>query len=423
MNLRDRYALPGEKDPNNSIELRAFTHGLMPKSVPAMMQHFCHDWQTRGVDAWNEVENHWSTADLDDSRSAGPERVGWWKLPTYLGDHFIAPLLDAPLGTCIWQPSVHHAVQCLLSSPEVFAEGRKEIVVTEAAFPSLLHSVQRWQDLLDLSLTVVPPHSDGFVNRAAVLDAITGQTALVALSHVGFTTGERLPDAFLQQVAARTHEAGALFALDGYHAATSMPVHVENLNADLYVGGLLKEGSGSSGNAFVYVREGLELTPRLTGWFGDAAPFAFRRSPAPHPEVRRRFLGGTTPIAPMYHAVEGVKILLDAGLEAVRRDALEKSAHGIARADKAGLRLRSPRSDERRGAMLILHVEAADHLCTYLKQRGIYTDSRQGRFLRMAPFVWNTVAEVDHTFDLIAEAVQTDAHLDVILPDTAGPVT
>jgi kynureninase len=420
VDLRARYAMPTDEHGDPVVELRAFTHGLMPKSVPAMMERFCRDWRERGVDAWNAVDTRWQRGDADED---GSPETGWWRLPELLGDRFVAPLLDAPPGTCLWQPSVHHAVQCLLSSPEILAEHRRKVVVTENAFPSVFHSVQRWQDLLGLSLTVVPAGPRGFVDREAVLDALGPDTALAALSHVGFTTGERLPGAFLEEVAARTHEAGGLFVLDGYHAAASMPVRVRELDADLYLGGLLKEGSGSAGNAFVYLRDGLELTPRLTGWFGDAEPFAFRQAPEPHPDVRRRFLGGTTPVASMYHAVEGVKILLDAGLDAVREDALAKTTRGIARADAAGLSLRSPRERRRRGAMLILEVEAADRLCAWLKRRGVYTDSRQGRFLRMAPFVWNTEAEVDHAFDLIEEATRTGAHCEAPLPDAGGPVT
>ena len=47
----------------------------MPKTVPAMMKRFCRDWQTRGVDAWNEVGDHWQR-DNDAS-------VGWWTLPEH----------------------------------------------------------------------------------------------------------------------------------------------------------------------------------------------------------------------------------------------------------------------------------------------------------------------------------------------------
>ncbi len=419
LNLRDRFFLPPEPDTqpsrNGAVELRAFTHGLMPRSVPAMMERFTEDWRTRGVDAWNAVPNHW--------RPQSGEAVGWWTLPEYLGDQFVAPLLGAPAGTCILQPNVHWTVQCLFSSEEVFAQ-KKEVLVTEAEFPSVLHSARRWADLLGLNLRFLGCNNR-FVDRQAVLDAIGPQTALVVLSHVGFTTGERLPDAFLHDVAEDAHAHGGLFAIDGYHAASTMPVDVEALGADLYFGGLLKEACGSSGNAYVYLRPGLDLKPRLAGWFGDADPFGFAEEPAFHPDVRRRFLGGTTAVASMYHAVEGLRILLDAGLDTVRADSLAKTAYCIARADSAGLPLRSPRAEKRRGAMIILEAESASKLCAYLKTQGIYTDSRQDRYLRLAPFVWNTMEELERAFDAIEAALATGAYLEMEAGalKEAGPVT
>jgi kynureninase len=413
MALREHFALP---DPPDTVELRAFTHGLMPKAVPDMMDQFSTDWHERGVDAWNEVPNHW--------RPESGDPVGWWTLPEYLGDHFVAPLLGAPDGTCMLQPNVHWTVQCILSAPELVAGRQRTVVVTENEFPSVLHSVQQWQDLLDLDLRIVPATEDGFVNQSAVLDAVDSDTALVALSHVGFTTGERLPDAFLRDVADAVHEAGGLFLLDGYHSAASMPIDVETLGADLFVGGLLKEACGSSGNSFVYIRRGLDLTPRLTGWFGDANPFGFAKQPAPHPDVRRRFMGGTTAVASMYHAVEGVRLLLDAGLEAVRQHSLDLTAHAIDRAEAANIPLRSPQAPERRAAMVILDVPDAHLLCEHLKQNGIYTDSRQNRYLRMAPFVWNTEDELDRAFDAIERAVSAGSYrTDESLTETVGPVT
>jgi kynureninase len=407
---QDRFRFPDEPD---AVELRAFTHGLQPATVPQMMEHFTEDWRRYGVDAWNEVPNHWRP-DSDDP-------VGWWTLPTYLGDEFIAPLLDAPKGTCIHQPHVHWTVQCLLSAPEVRDRG-PEVVVPDTAFPSVLHSTQQWEDLQEFTPTIVPSTDTGQVNQAAVLDAIGDDTAMVALSHVGFTTGARLRDAFLQQVADRAHAHDALVLLDGYHAAGSMPVDIPALDCDLYVGGLLKEACGSSGNSFLYVRDGLELTPRLTGWFGDAAPFEFRPGPEPHPDVRRRFLGGTTNVASMYHAVEGVRILLEVGLDAVREHSLTLTALAIERADDAGLALRSPRDAEARSAMVLLEVPDAEKLTAYLKAHGIYTDSRRNEVVRMAPFLWNTKAEVQRTFDRIEEGLATGTYREVTA-SSAGPVT
>ena len=409
--LRDAFFLPA---PPETIEFRAFTHGLMPKTVPAMMDHFVEDWQHYGVDAWNGVPNHW--------RPGSGDPVGWWTLPVYLGDHFIAPLLGAPAGTCIMQPHVHWTVQCLLSVPELFAE-KREVLLTGAEFPSVLHTVRQWAGVHGYTVRALPPAPDGFVDQEAVLDAIGPETALVFLSHVGFMTGEKLPDAFLAHVADAVHTHGGLFAIDGYHATGSVAVDVTRYGADVYFGGLLKEACGSSGNAFVYLRPGLDLRPRTMGWFGDADPFGFHDAPEPHPEVRRRFMGGTSAIASMYHAVEGVRLLLGAGLDAVRHHSLALTEACIARADAAGLHLRSPREAARRSAMVILEAPAADKLCAYLKTQHVYTDSRQDRYLRLSPFVWNTLGEVHRAFDVINAAITSGEYLSVDVPEAVGPVT
>jgi len=408
--IPSEYRFPNAPD---AVELRAFTHGLQPKRVPVMMEHFTEDWRRFGVDAWNDVPNHW--------RPDSGESVGWWTLPTYLGDHFIAPLLGAPEGTCILQPSVHWTVQCLLSSPEVEARG-SEVLVPETAFPSVLHSVKQWSTLRNLTPNVVAPTETHRVDQAALLDAIGPNTALVALSHVGFTTGAQLPSSFLQEVADRVHSHDGLLLIDGYHAAATQPMDVTELGCDLYVGGLLKEASGSSGNTFLYVRNGLDLTPRLTGWFGDAAPFEFRPGPEPHPDVRRRFLGGTTAVAPMYHAVEGVRILLDLGLDAVRDHSLALTDRAIQHADRLDISVRSPRAPEERSAMVLLNVPDAERLTAYLKQQDVYTDSRRDEVVRMAPFTWNTAGEIDRAFELIEKALSSGEYRRLQV-DSAGPVT
>jgi kynureninase len=409
LDLRAHYHLP----PPPAVDLRAFTHGAMPRTVPDMLRRFAEDWAERGVDAWNEVPDHWT---------AGAARVGWWTLPEHLGDAFIAPLLGAPHGTCVMQPNVHHTVSFLLSCPEPFADGRREVVFTGAEFPSVQHAARRWSALTGVEPRSVPPGADGFLDVDAVLDAVTDRTAWVFVSHVGFTTGEVVADDALRAIADRARRHGAHFGIDGYHATASVPVDVAALGCDVYFGGLLKEGSGSSGNAYLYVAPACALAPALAGWFADAVPFEFAPAPVDHPIVRRRFLGGTTAVAPLYHAVEGLRVLLGAGIDAVRADTLEKTAHAIARADAAGLQVRSPR-DARRGAMVILEIEGADRLCEWLKTRAVYTDSRQGRFLRMAPFVYNTAGEIDAAFEAIAEGVAAGAHRTFDVPAAGGPVT
>lgn len=410
LNLRDHYVIPAD-----SVELRAFTHGSMPKTVPAMMAAFADDWKTHGVDAWNNVPNHWKP-DSDD-------QVGWWTLPEYLGDAFIAPLLGAPVGTCIHQPNAHWIVSALLSCEKPFRDNRDEIVCSSIDFPSVLHTVQRWSALRNASPVIVASVDGGFLDAQAILDAISEKTALVIVSHVGFSSGERVTDDILIAIREKAHRNGALFVIDGYHAAGTMPIDVIHLGCDVYLGGLLKDASGSSGNAYVYIRPGLDLTPALTGWFGNHEPFAFHHTPSPSPSVRRRFMGGTPAIASMYHAVEGVRILLEAGIENVHRHVLELSDYAIERFDAAGLPLRSPREHSRRSVMLVLDIPHADNLCEFLKTRDVYTDSRKGQFLRLAPFVWNTQNDVERACDKIIQAVSEGHYQTFTRTHDGGPVT
>ncbi|HYE57327.1 MAG TPA: aminotransferase, partial [Rhodothermales bacterium] len=190
----------------------------------------------------------------------------------------------------------------------------------------------------------------------------------------------------------------------------------------LYTGGLLKEACGSTGNAYLYVRPGLDLTPAAGGWFGDADAFGFGPSPTPHPEVRRRFLGGTTAIASLYHAVEGVRVLLEAGLPNVEAHVANLTAHAVAHADALGLRLVTPRDPARRGALMVLEAESANALSAYLKTQHVYTDSRRDRVLRFAPFVWNDRADLDWLFDILTDALRTGTYR-TYREETAGPVT
>ena len=134
-------------------------------------------------------------------------------------------------------------------------------------------------------------------------------------------------------------------------------------------------------------------------------------------------MSGTPAVASMYHAVEGLRILLDVGMEAVRRDSLAKTGRCLDHALALSLKARSPLAAESRAAMVILEVDRADLLCAYLKKRGIFTDSRQGRYLRMAPFVWNTIGDVDRAFEEIGKAVQSGEYLGTAQLEGDGPVT
>ncbi|MCH7608240.1 MAG: aminotransferase class V-fold PLP-dependent enzyme [Chloroflexi bacterium] len=85
----------------------------------------------------------------------------------------------------------------------------------------------------------------------AVASAITPRTRLVALSHVMYTCGLRLPAASIARAA---HEAGALLLLDGAQSGGHVRLDVAEMDADFYTVSGQKWLLGPSSTGALYVR-------------------------------------------------------------------------------------------------------------------------------------------------------------------------
>jgi kynureninase len=386
-----------------------------------------------GVDAWNEI-NSPDIFKLDGllTEDEYGENFGWWKLPEVIGDRFIAPLLNAPEGTCIVMPNASTIMQQLLSSKELNAPGKRKIVSTDGEFSAVSHTLsshntqfeqypEEVRDAVGIKPKIVNFSGKEF-NAEDITAEIDDETALVVFSHVGFLRGELVPAEEIQKIVRKAREHGALVAIDGYHAIGSHRIDVQNLGVDVYFGGLLKEGSGSSGNAFLYIRDGLELTPK-GAWFGADKPFAFKSEHEPHKDVRRRFLSGTTAIASMYHGVEGVKIMLELGIENVVEDIRAKVQYIVEHLD-AETEIVSPKKPERMSAMIVLKISEADKLKKFLADEyNVLVDARQNAYLRLAPHIYNSPEQIIKAVSVIIECVRNQDYKNISLEASGGPVT
>jgi L-cysteine/cystine lyase len=101
---------------------------------------------------------------------------------------------------------------------------------------------------------------------AAFDAAITRGTRLVALSHVLWTTGARLPVGAIAEIA---HARGAIVAIDGAQAVGAIPVSVEELGVDFYAMSGQKWLLGPEGTGALWVSpEVLERArPSVVSWF------------------------------------------------------------------------------------------------------------------------------------------------------------
>ncbi|MGH2529670.1 MAG: aminotransferase class V-fold PLP-dependent enzyme [Actinomycetota bacterium] len=231
--------------------------------------------------------------------------------------------------------------------------------------------------------------------------AIDDDTAVVMVNRVLYRSSA-LVDA--REVCRMARQAGAWSFVDDYHGVGIVPLDLHDLGCDFYTAGVLKWLCGGPGLAFLYARRDLMpvLEPAVTGWFATREPFSFDNQHLEyHPEARRLEHG--TPPAPVYPiALGGLEIIGEVGVERIRERQGTLTDHVIARADRAGLPVRTPRDRSARGGVVNVGVgPAAGKICHALLERDVCTDFR-GDGLRISPHFFNTEADVDRCFDELA---------------------
>ena len=177
---------------------------------------------------------------------------------------------------------------------------RRKVVMGEFEFPTM---GQVWLGQRVRGADVQFAKAEGNSIRAAAYEKLIDRdTLIVPLTHVCFKNGFRTEASAITQIA---HSAGALVILDDYQDCGTRPVDVKAMNLDFYLTGTLKYLLGPPGLAFLYVRKELipSLAPTVTGWFGQANPFAYNPEHFELAPTARRFESGSPSVPNVYGAM------------------------------------------------------------------------------------------------------------------------
>ena len=346
----------------------AHTLGPMPDTVPDALARFAAEWATDGVVAW--------TGWLEQIRATAA---------------LLEDLFGAPPGSIALGPNVSVLAGQVLSCLDWSGE-RSRLVTTDLEFPTCDY-LYRAQETLGAKVEAVPSR-DLTVDLDRLLEAIDEHTALVAVTHVAFRSSALLDAA---AVAARAHEVGALVLLDTYQSAGTVPIDVGALGVDLLVGGSVKWLLGGPGTGYLYARPEVAATlaPRLVGWFGHQAPFAFEPSPIAFAAGAGRFVTGTPNVAAHVMAAEGYRIVAEAGVDAIRAKSRRQVARLLDGFQAQDAQVRGPTDPQRRGGSVVVDFDGAEQVTAELIARGYTCDYRPGAGLRLGPHLYTTDDECD----------------------------
>ena len=345
-----------------SVYLNSCSLGALSTRSRARVNEYLDLWETMGASAWYEI---------------------WWGALAELRTRY-ARLIGAAEGSIALHPNISTGLTAVAEALDY--RRRAKVVVTSLDFPTVAYQwLARAGDGIEVVIVESP---DGItVPVEAIARAVDDRTALVATSHVFFTSGA-IQD--VRALADATHRRGALLLVDGYHAAGQIPVDVRALDADFYCSGGLKWLLGGTGVAFMYARPELwpTLTPRSSGWFAHREQFRFDPRSLELHEDARRLEAGTPPLMPVYAQLGGLELLEELGACEIRRRTMALAEDLIECARAAGLRPKVAASAEDRTAIVMLPSEDPAGAVRRLAEAGIVTDSRPGH-VRVSPYFYN----------------------------------
>jgi selenocysteine lyase/cysteine desulfurase len=345
-----------------AIYLNSCSLGALSTRSRARVDECLDLWESHGAAAWYEI---------------------WWGALAELRARY-ARLIGAAAGSIALHPSTSTALTAVAESLDY--RHRPKVVVTSLDFPTLSY---QWLARAAEGIEVVVVEStDGIgVPVDALADAIDERTAIVATSHVYFTSGA-IQD--LRALAEAAHRNGALLLVDGYQAAGQLPVDVGELDVDFYCSGGLKWLLGGPGVAFLYARPALwsTLAPRASGWFAHREQFRFDPRRLELHDDARRLEAGTPPILPVYAQLGGLDILEELGASEIRRRTMALAEDLIEQACAAGLRPKVAADPATRSGIVMLPSPDPAAAVRRLADAGIVTDYRPGH-VRVSPYFYN----------------------------------
>jgi kynureninase len=336
--------------------------GALGERTHRRVAGFLHEWQGRGAAAWYDV---------------------WWEALAQLRARY-ARLVSAAPDEIALAPSISVALSTVAEALD-YAR-RPKVVVTALDFPTVAY---QWlaKQARGIELVVVESPDQISVPVEAIARAVDERTALVATSHVYFTSGA------IQDIQAVAHVArakGALSLIDAYQSVGQVPVDVRAAGVDFLTAGGLKWLLGGPGIVFLYVRAELarRLAPAIAGWFGHRDQFAFEPRALERHDDARRFELGTPALAAVYAQLGGLDYIDEIGVPAIRAVTAALAEDLIARARARGFRPKvAPQASDRSAIVMLPAADPAAGVAR-LAAAGIIADARPGH-IRLSPFFYN----------------------------------
>lgn len=394
--IRNRFCLK-----EGQLYMDGNSLGLCSKDAERAILEVLDVWKSAGIDIWNVRDGK------------------YFFYPSILGGR-LAKLIGADADeVTITNSTTINIHQCISTFYRPTGE-RFKILVDDLNFPTDRYAVDsqvvlRGYDPAD-AVKVVPSPDGRVIDEDAVIEAMTGDVALILLPAVLYRSAQLLD---MERITAEARKRGIIIGWDLCHSIGAVPHDLSKVSPDFAVWcnyKYLSAGPGAVGGLYINRRH-FDKQPGMAGWHGNVKQTQFQlKHQYEHSNDADGWLTGTSPLLSMAGLEGMLDIYDDAGMGRIREKSLSLTAYMMYLIDstltKHGCSVGGPRDDSARGGHVALEHPEAYRICQALKANGVIPDFREPNVVRLAPVALYVGYEDVHRLIEIIEKIITTKEYD-----------
>ena len=284
----------------------------------------------------------------------------------------------------------------------VMPNKNSNVVSTDVSFPASVYPWRRVANHTECEIRLAGSEGDA-VNPERVKDLVDDNTAVIALSHVEFRSGQRWDLHSFSEIA---HRHGALLVVDATQSAGAIPIDAPGMGIDAIATGAYKWLCGPFGAAVMYLAPEIatRLDPGLVGFRSQVDIWDIHTDPPDYPQDASRFEFSTMAYGCAEGFAKSIEFLVDTGIDrifAYNQVLADNLINGLISIDAE---ITSPQNVVDRSPIVTARFPRHDiiEVAKHLKRNSVMVALR-GDVIRFSPHLYNQIKDVDRALNVLSE--------------------
>lgn len=260
------------------------------------------------------------------------------------------------------------------------------VITTSMEHNSVLRPI-KYLENYGIEATIVQADHQGRIKAKDIEKEIRKNTKLIVNTHISNLIGTIMP---VEEIGRLAKERGIIYMVDAAQSAGVYNIDVEAMNIDLLAFPGHKGLLGPQGTGGLYIREGLVIREFLHGGTGSASHSLIQPTIMPD-----KFESGTGNAPGIIALGEGIRYILDRGMDDIRKHEEELTEHFISEASKIEeIQLYGPLNIREQAAVVALNIKGLDSSeASYILDQEYDIAVRPG--LHCAPLAHETIGTLN----------------------------